>query len=1375
MGLIGNEIVQSRAYQYPEPQPEPNLNYKNTFPISVFEAIRESMEDENSETLKEVIEKIFVELRNRQPIFPSKSANNIMTFAGVPGGIGSIEISYNIPWNPSDQSNDKIPTEKAVGNLLFKLGLVDEDGNIDENGGRKIRWSDIIGRPLIYNELGDNEDGFMTQKITSLYINDIRERLNEHIDGFDNNFNMLDKKISDHIANKNNPHCVSVEQIGAASKEAFDFHTQEAINPHNITPTIIGLGNVDNTSDADKPISKATQAAIDILNQIVDDMGNSLNHDTINEITFNKRTGEMTVVYNDGETKIINIPINEAVDEMTYDKEKKQIVTTEFSGETKVVDLSDLFIRYIGSVSQNITVVIDDVISESKWNEINKSKVEETWDNNGAGYVDPEYPEINKSTVDNTWENNGEGYVDPGDGYIKKPTVDHIWETDGEGYIEPIPEYDSDETKSGFHVIRATINPLSITNREIASGTIISRLLQDACVITEKIADYTITNEKICYNTISGDKLKKYTIENMNLKDRSVDARTLFSSNVDNRVLITEKGKEDPKWGKIKSPMIDIGEVKESNIDKGAVTTDKIGNNSVTNEKIADNSITNRNVVSNSIEGNKLVSNPLFSGVPRSTSRPSLDSVSNELPDTKWIYDRIQTMVISNNNLGDRIVDGRTLFSSPIRNRVLIVGRANSDPVWGTINNSMMEKNSIDRANIKDLSIDRSKIDDRAIISRHISDRSILREHLGLNIVATENIINDAVTSEKIFRSGNANMVLAALSENGNPVYAKINRKMIENNAVGGMQIEDRSIPLVKLETSDQSNRILGVGLKNSNPTWTRVVNQMISERAVDGRTLFTTGDKDNVILAVLAANTDPLYTKINSEMLLDNIIKESHITEKAIAQKHLQDHIIANRHLEDRSITSDKIVDRGILPGKIFSSPVPNRILAVYGLPYSDPEWMQVHTEMIKDQAITREKMWQCDYEYHVIGVTQPNRPPEYLQITHQFIVDGTIIPEKLVKDFTLFGTPQMTIHPPVDSDNYQIATTKWVRETILETLRTAESLYDIITTDLLRDHCVTGKKIFTSVYEGPRVLGVTKKGEDPEYILIEEDLIVDGAVTQNKLQRDIHLLGSPEIEIRPSASACDSDGGGHLIPDCQWVRDRISEANITGGGSSSGGGSVSLTPLCVSRNHIQNRAVDGSKLFTSSVANRVLGVLGSNTDPRYLQVNRDMIENRAIDGSKLFTSSTGNVVLGITSANSNPIYTKINNGMMGSNSVGTSNIIDRSVTGDKIENHTINGDKLADTPMIGTEHIKDNSVTKPKLSDNSVSTTKLVDQSVTNSKIADRSVTGNKMSNDVELPAKASVQAHTDYERRVVRNIIISPNKPTGGKNGDIWFRYV
>ena len=49
----------------------------------------------------------------------------------------------------------------------------------------------------------------------------------------------------------------------ADSTAALLAHTSNVSNPHNVTKSQVGLSNVDNTSDANKPVSTAQQVALD--------------------------------------------------------------------------------------------------------------------------------------------------------------------------------------------------------------------------------------------------------------------------------------------------------------------------------------------------------------------------------------------------------------------------------------------------------------------------------------------------------------------------------------------------------------------------------------------------------------------------------------------------------------------------------------------------------------------------------------------------------------------------------------------------------------------------------------------------------------------------------------------------------------------------------------------------------------------------------------------------------------------------------------------------------------------------------------------------------------------------------------------------------
>ena len=64
---------------------------------------------------------------------------------------------------------------------------------------------------------------------------------------------------------------VSKLQVQSSSLlSTVNAHTSNTSNPHGVTKAQVGLSNVDNTSDANKPISSATQAAINSLQSVVE-------------------------------------------------------------------------------------------------------------------------------------------------------------------------------------------------------------------------------------------------------------------------------------------------------------------------------------------------------------------------------------------------------------------------------------------------------------------------------------------------------------------------------------------------------------------------------------------------------------------------------------------------------------------------------------------------------------------------------------------------------------------------------------------------------------------------------------------------------------------------------------------------------------------------------------------------------------------------------------------------------------------------------------------------------------------------------------------------------------------------------------------------
>ncbi|MEG0473154.1 MAG: hypothetical protein RR588_12545 [Solibacillus sp.] len=79
----------------------------------------------------------------------------------------------------------------------------------------------------------------------------------QDINDLNANADIVDGKIKDCMNG------IDVLDNSKATKVEIAAHIDNKNNPHNITKSQIGLGNVDNTADVNKPISTVMQSAID--------------------------------------------------------------------------------------------------------------------------------------------------------------------------------------------------------------------------------------------------------------------------------------------------------------------------------------------------------------------------------------------------------------------------------------------------------------------------------------------------------------------------------------------------------------------------------------------------------------------------------------------------------------------------------------------------------------------------------------------------------------------------------------------------------------------------------------------------------------------------------------------------------------------------------------------------------------------------------------------------------------------------------------------------------------------------------------------------------------------------------------------------------
>ena len=76
---------------------------------------------------------------------------------------------------------------------------------------------------------------------------------------------VFDARSNNEIKEKHNALVDAVEEEFSSESAERTAHAGNKENPHGVTKTQVGLSNVDNTSDMEKPVSRATQTALDIL------------------------------------------------------------------------------------------------------------------------------------------------------------------------------------------------------------------------------------------------------------------------------------------------------------------------------------------------------------------------------------------------------------------------------------------------------------------------------------------------------------------------------------------------------------------------------------------------------------------------------------------------------------------------------------------------------------------------------------------------------------------------------------------------------------------------------------------------------------------------------------------------------------------------------------------------------------------------------------------------------------------------------------------------------------------------------------------------------------------------------------------------------
>lgn len=172
---------------------------------------------------------------------------------------------------------------------------IDEQGNIvlRENGNGEylltvLENGEIVLKKLvtrIADNLNTNDEKEALSAKQGKILNELIVKLSELLqstsEGINQNIDDVISNLTTHKSDKNNPHSVTKTQVGlsnvdntsdadkpistaaetrlSALDSAIDTHIENKSNPHNVTKAQVGLGNVDNTADSAKNVLSATK------------------------------------------------------------------------------------------------------------------------------------------------------------------------------------------------------------------------------------------------------------------------------------------------------------------------------------------------------------------------------------------------------------------------------------------------------------------------------------------------------------------------------------------------------------------------------------------------------------------------------------------------------------------------------------------------------------------------------------------------------------------------------------------------------------------------------------------------------------------------------------------------------------------------------------------------------------------------------------------------------------------------------------------------------------------------------------------------------------------------------------------------------------
>ena len=183
------------------------------------------------------------------------------TKAGVMAAADKVKLDTTLPKQISDETAARVAAIKALqGELADDIAqeVVDRDAAI---AAAKTELTTVINKEVSDRKAADTQVRTDLEAAVELVAEELRDAdttlqnsITKEVNDRKGEITRVEKLISDEAATR--------AQADTTVNAKVNSHIGNKSNPHGVTKAQVGLGNVNNTSDADKPVSTAQATAI---------------------------------------------------------------------------------------------------------------------------------------------------------------------------------------------------------------------------------------------------------------------------------------------------------------------------------------------------------------------------------------------------------------------------------------------------------------------------------------------------------------------------------------------------------------------------------------------------------------------------------------------------------------------------------------------------------------------------------------------------------------------------------------------------------------------------------------------------------------------------------------------------------------------------------------------------------------------------------------------------------------------------------------------------------------------------------------------------------------------------------------------------------